>query len=125
MFLKLNRIVSHIMSINDKTDKDGVLDLIQNLEYNYSLMHFKVTYFTGWIRVFPAEQFCDIELLDGNPSLMQWLEAYRSIEEYSLKHWKEWYFEKFDMRWLNENILEKNSVLVHQPRLHLCSSRRH
>ncbi len=113
------------MNANQRVDKDGVLELIQKIEYNYSRMNFKVTYFTGWQRIFPAERFCDVGLLDGNPSMMQWLEAYRNIEQYSLENWKEWYFEKFDMRWCHENVMEKDSVLVYQPRLHLCSSRRH
>jgi len=89
------------MNLNERVDKDGLLDLIQKLEYNYGKMTFKVTYFTGWEKIFSADQFCDVGLLAANPTFMQWLEAYRGIEAYSLKHWNEWYVDQFEMQWVD------------------------
>jgi len=89
------------MNLNERTDKNGVLDLIQKLEYNFSPMTFKATYFTGWQKVFSADQFCDVALMQANPTFMQWLEAYRGIEAYSLKHWAEWYVDQFEMQWVD------------------------
>ena len=98
----------NIMSINDRVDKDGVLDLIQKLEYNLSPMTFKVTYFTGWQKIFSADQFCDVELSQGNPTFMQWLDAYRGIEAYSLKHWADWYVDQFKMQWVDSKAYKES-----------------
>lgn len=111
------------MNVNQRVDKDGVLNFIQKLEYNNAKRSFKVTYFTGWQRVFPASRFCDGSLLEGNPSLVQWLEAYRNIEQHSLDQWAAWYVDRFNMRWMYEKDVDKDSMLLHNARLHLCGKR--
>jgi hypothetical protein len=112
------------MNVNQRVDKDGVLNFIQNVEYIPRTKSFKVTYFTGWQHTFLAKQFCDASLLECEPRVLQWFEVYRDIEAFSLDHWAGWYA-KFNKRWMYETDFEKNKVLDIRSRLHLRGSRRH
>jgi len=112
------------MNVNQRVDKDGVLNFIQSVEYIPHTKSFKVTYFTGWQHTFPAKQFCDTDMLESEPRLLQWFEVYRDIEKFSLNHWTEWY-NKFNKRRMYETDFEKNAVLDIRSRLHLRGVRRH
>ncbi len=84
---------------NQRVDKDGCLDLIQNIDFNNQFLTFEVTYFTGWKMTFSAEQFCTgIDLMFTDLTLRQMHEAYTRIEEYSLQHWAEWFVDRFPMK---------------------------
>lgn len=85
--------------LNQRVDKDGCLDLIQKLEYNYLTMTFEVTYFTGWEMRFDAGSFCTgLDMMVSDLTLKQMREAYTRIETYSLEHWQEWYVDRFHMK---------------------------
>lgn len=84
---------------NQRVDKDGCLDLIQNIEFDSHVLTFEVTYFTGWKMTFSAEAFCTgIDIMYPTLTLRQMHEAYTRIEKYSLEHWKEWFVDRFQMK---------------------------
>lgn len=84
---------------NQRVDKDGCLNLIQGLEYDYLNMTFEVTYFTGWKMRFDASSFCTgLDMMVSSLTFNQRHEAFTRIEIYSLEHWKEWYVDKFYMK---------------------------
>ena len=84
---------------NQRVDKDGCLDLIQKLEFDYLTMTFEITYFTGWKMRFDADSFCTgVDIMVPTLTLRQMHEAYTRLEKYSLEHWQEWFVDRFPMK---------------------------
>jgi len=84
---------------NQRVDKDGCLDLIQNLDFDPTDLTFEVTYFTGWKMRLNADSFCTgIDLMFPTLTLRQMHEAYTRIEKFSLEHWQEWFVNRFPMK---------------------------
>jgi len=96
---KMNYNIERADAFNQRVDKDGCLDLIQQLEYDGQMMTFDVTFFTGWSMKFDAGSFCTgLDMMVSDLTLKQMREAYTRIEEYSLTHWKGWYVNRFAVR---------------------------
>ena len=64
--------------------------LIQKMRYNYGGMWFEVNFFNGKERRFSTDHVCpSIDLMQGEPTRMQWLEAENNIEKFVLEHYLE------------------------------------
>jgi len=73
-----------------RVDKNDIPTLIQGMKYSYGEMAFRVLFFNGLVVMCPTDHCCpSINLLQSNPSKMQWLEAQNSIEKYAIEHWSE------------------------------------
>ena len=84
---------------NQRIDKDGCLDLIQKLEFDYLTMTFEITYFTGWKMRFDADSFCTgLDMMVSTLTFQQMHEAYTRLEKHSLEHWQEWFVDRFPMK---------------------------
>lgn len=70
-----------------KCASNGIPNLIQELEFNYSWYCFKATFFNGLTLYFDADVCADIDLMQTKPSRMQMLQAENTIEKTVLPIW--------------------------------------
>lgn len=81
--------------LNQRVDKDGVLELIQKLRYDGNNSTFVVTFFNGLEKIILSELVVDeiiwSEPMGREPFILQAAEAKEAIEELALEQWQDWF----------------------------------
>lgn len=85
---------------NQRVDADGVLRLVQKMDYNSVHNYFTVQFFNGMTRRFPVDYIAPNLGRYGccYPTEADWLEAVHNIEQNALHNWKDfvWQYERID-----------------------------